>query len=191
VRIHGETVCAIPEIAGELADPTTIARVYDPNNNGKPIAFANDRTGILHVGLAPFVHRLWTILRCKSWRSPELKIARLLFHLERHGIAAPKLLAYGQVTPRFQSAKSFVIQEPVAGKPIRQFHLESTLELLSRLHDASCSVRSIGNQGEPFSVVGGHVVIGDISRLRLARALSERRMLREFVQVVAFFEGRR
>ena len=101
IRIGGETVCAIPSTAHELDQPDVIASLYDPANRGRTYRFRDGRCGVLRASRyrLPFA-RWWAGLRGKNWRSPELKTARLLFHLERFGIPAPRLLAYGQGVKR-------------------------------------------------------------------------------------------
>jgi tRNA A-37 threonylcarbamoyl transferase component Bud32 len=192
VRIGGETVCAIPAIADELNPPDVIATLYDPANDGRTFMFRDGRAGVLRVRRyrAPF-GRWWAALRGKNWRSHELKAARLLFHLERHGIPAPKLLAYGQTISGSVSAGSFLLSEPPSVRPPRPNDRDEIEALLARLHAAGCSLRAIGPTGEPFGFDGTRAIVTDIRRLRLTRRLSGRRACSELHRLAAFFGGRR
>jgi len=192
VRIGGETVCAIPSMARELEPPDVIASLYDPANDGRTIHFRDGRTGTLRVRrYRTPIGRWWSAVRGKVWRSTELKAARLLFHLERHGIAAPKLLAYGQVTARFRPAGSFLLAEVPEARPPDTGDRNEIEALLGRLHAAGCSIRQLGPIGEPFGIDAIGAVIIDASRLRQARRLSRRRVESELACLGAFFRGRR
>jgi hypothetical protein len=150
--------------------------------------------------------RLWSWVRRRTWRSPELRMARLLFHLERHRIPAPRLLAFGQRGVAWGRAESFVLFEPlvIEGTPLRDWWhtahcrvdnpnwrmlneqvLECLADLLRRLHDAGCIVERFGPLGEPFVVHANTnppaVVLADVERLRYrgrARAKDVRADLR-------------
>src|SRR5262249_12390481 len=113
IRIDGETVCAIPAVASALEDSAGIASPYDPCHDGATVRVAG-RTGVLRVGRYPWPFGRWlAALRGKAWRAPELRSARLLFHLERHGIPAEALLAYGQRAPSLSTAGAFLLREPI------------------------------------------------------------------------------
>jgi hypothetical protein len=190
VRIGGETVCAVPELGLLFNDPAAVARVYDPANHGQPISLPDTRAGLLRVSRYVLPLARWlAVIRGKPWRSPELKIARLLFHLERHGIPAPKLQAYGQTVPRVAPAGSFVLFEPLAADPLRPEHETAALELLDRLHEAECRLIEVGRGGEPFGVIDGRIVIRDPTRVRLTRRLRRRHMEGGRASLRDFFRG--
>jgi tRNA A-37 threonylcarbamoyl transferase component Bud32 len=191
VRIGGETVCAIPAVAGELGSADAIDSLYRPAHDGHRVPFAGRRSGVLRVRRysSPF-GRLWAALRGRAWRSSELKLARLLFHLERHEIPAPKLLAYGQKVPRLRPAGSFVLYEPQSVRAPQSQDAGLIRQLLDRLHSAGCSLRDLGPAGEPFGIASDTAVVTDGSLLRLDRRLSARRMRRDLARLDAFFKGR-
>jgi heptose I phosphotransferase len=111
----------------------------------------------------------WWLLVCRRaprplarlWRrwwggvpdSPERRQARLLFRLERHGVAAPRLLAMGQRTGPGGQVESFLLTEPARdtvrlGPWLRRQSVRDGSErgellrqlgvLLARLHEANC-----------------------------------------------------
>jgi Lipopolysaccharide kinase (Kdo/WaaP) family len=190
IRIDGETVCAVPAVAGELGSADAIEALYRPGRDGRLLAFADGRVGVLRVRRyrQPF-GRLWAALRGRAWRSRELKIARLLFHLERHGIPAPKLLAYGQRAPRLAPAGSFVLSEPLPARPPRPEDRDAMCQLLERLHATGCRLRGLGPAGEPFGIAANAAVVTDASLLCLDRRLSQRRARRDLARLDAFFKG--
>jgi len=190
VRIGGETVCAIPCIAGELEQPEVISSLYDPANNGRTFRFRCGRSGVLTAArYRNPVSRWWAGVRGKSWRSPELRTARLLFHLERFGIPAPRLLAYGQTVNGIADAGAFVLVEPQDARTPAADDAESIQSLLARLHDIGCYLCDIGTHGEPFGIDGPVAVITNTRRLQLNRRLSARQMRRDHRLLDAYFGG--
>jgi hypothetical protein len=192
VRIDGETVCVIPAIAREINHPEVIASLYDPASNGRTFRFRDGRSGILTVSRYRSPLSRWlAAIRGKSWRSRELRTARLLFHLERYAIKAPRLLAYGQSASGVANAGAFVLAEPREVRHPTAKDAASLRELLRRLHDHGCCLGGIGNRGEPFAMDGPVAAIGDIRFLRLNRRLSARRMQRDHRLLDRFLGGRR
>jgi hypothetical protein len=187
VRVDGETLCAIPAVADALSSPAAIDAVYAPENDGWPVLFANGMIGDLRVRAYCLPFALWgAAIRGRAWRSPELKAARLLFHLERHHIPAPRLLAYGQ-----SAGRAFVLSEPLPGRPAGAEYRDPIRDLMVRLHAIGCRLRGIGPAGEPFGARDGVAVITDASFLRLDRRLGARRTRRDLARLDAFFEGGR
>jgi tRNA A-37 threonylcarbamoyl transferase component Bud32 len=187
VRIDGETVCAIPTVAEALRDPAAVAAMYARENDGWPILFANGTLGELRVReyRLPF-GRWWAAVRGRAWRSPELKAARRLFHLERHGILVPRLLAYGQT-----GGRAFVLSEPLpAGRPDAEDR-DMIHDLMVRLHTVGCRLRGLGPTGEPFGVRDGVAVVTHPGFLRLDRRLSPQHARHDLARLDAFFKGRR
>jgi hypothetical protein len=137
------------------------------------------------------LRRWWAALRGRAWRSPELRVARLLFHLERHGIPAPKMFAYGQTVPRMAPAGSFLLSEVVSAGPVGPGAELAVGKLLDRLHAAGCRLIDLGPAGEPFGVVDGRVVVSDITRLRLTKGPTRRQTAGDRARVAAYFRGLR
>jgi hypothetical protein len=192
VRIDGERACVVPEIADDVKDELLLAALYDRANHGRLISLPGGRSGFLRVAGYPLPFgRWWTAARGRSWRSPELRAARLLFHLERHGIPAPKLLAYGQVVPAFTPARSFVLFAPPTAALVGPDDAAPVRELLQRLHAAGCRLVRVGPVGEPFGMAGERAAIRDVSRLRLAKRLTRSQIDRDRDRLDAFFRGGR
>jgi Lipopolysaccharide kinase (Kdo/WaaP) family len=192
IRIGGETVCAIPAVAPALDEPAAIASLYDPRDHGATIRVAG-RTGVLRVGryLWPF-SRWLAAVRGKAWRAPELRAARLLFHLQRNGIPAPALLAYGQQVPSASAARAFLLSEPITARaplPWDPVDCETVNRLLIQLHDAGCVLRSLEADGRPFGMADGAAVVVDVSQLRLVRRPSSRQLRLDKARLNAFFRG--
>jgi hypothetical protein len=54
---------------------------------------------------------LWSILRGRRLLSPELRDAGRLFRLRKHGLPAPRVLAFGQRRPLPWRTASFLLTE--------------------------------------------------------------------------------
>ena len=54
---------------------------------------------------------LWCALRRRPLLSPELRDAGRFFRLQKHGQAAPRVLAFGQRRPRPWRTESFLLTE--------------------------------------------------------------------------------
>ena len=97
VWLAGEAVCAVPEVAAVWPRPAIAPPFYGFGPDGaSQVKFAG-RDAILLRGRtsAPFGRfRAW--LRAIPWRSPGVTVGRVLFHLERYGVPAVRLLAFGQ-----------------------------------------------------------------------------------------------
>ena len=186
VRIDGETVCAIPAVAAELDSAAAVAKLYDRAYDGQSVSFSNGCIGTLHVRRSRLpVGRWLATLRGRTWRSPELKAARILFHLERHGIPAPKLLAYGQTIPRLAPAGSFLLFEPNGARPPGPEDGAVVRKLLGRLHRAGCCLAAFNSTGEALGMVQGAAVVHDPRFLRLRHRISRRRAHRDFARLDA------
>lgn len=154
VRIHGETVCAIPAVADDLRSEAVIRQLHDATRSTPP--------AMLPAGThwtARAYSRILASVRGRRWRSPELKLARLVMHLERYGIPAPRIVAYGQ-TP----ISAFVAygQSPAGdAMPLP--------ELVRKLHASGVVLRELPASATPFAVADGMAVIRDPACFQLAK----------------------
>jgi hypothetical protein len=182
VWLAGEAVCAVPDVAAVWPSPAITAPFYDgPVGAESRVELADGRPAVLlrFRTFAP-VARFAARLRGRSWRSPGATLGRVLFHLERYGIPAPRLFAFGQRETSAASAESFVLHAPPVGSPPTEWLHHSTCAdvkrqceaLLHRLHAAGCRLAGRSN---PFRVdAAGRVSVGDPRGVRLDRKLSPR-----------------
>ena len=116
-------------------------------------------------------------MRGRPWRSPGATLGRVLFHLERYGLPAPRLLAFGQRLTGPASADWFALYEPPAGRPLAEWLATNpTAErreavtrqcdrLLSQLRAASCRPA-----GPVFWVdADDRVTVGGVRHVRIVR----------------------
>ena len=54
---------------------------------------------------------LWCVCRRRPLLSPELRDAGTFFRRQKHGLAAPRVLAFGQRRPRPWRTESFLLTE--------------------------------------------------------------------------------
>jgi tRNA A-37 threonylcarbamoyl transferase component Bud32 len=192
VRIGGETVCAVPAVASDLAHPEVIDSLYDSRNKGRVFHFGSEAAARLVVSSYAYTPgRAWAVLRGKAWRSPELKLARLLFHLERYGIPAPKLLAYGQRIESWRRASAFVLQASPEGRCPTIIDAPALRTFLTRLHEAGVCIRKFRTDAKPFVIDGNTPSFADANCFRLNRKLSARQMNRDIAQLDAWLGERR
>jgi hypothetical protein len=77
------------------------------------------------IGSATLVQRrasrpwrwLWSKIRGRRWTSPELEQAGIVFRLERYGVRAVQVLAFGQTLRRPWQMESFLLLQDRSGKP--------------------------------------------------------------------------
>jgi len=86
------------------------------------VALPDGRSGLLvRRWCARPLAWLWCALRRRPLLSPELRDAGLLFRRQKHGLAAPRVLAFGQRRPRPWRTESFLLTEienpPTEGSP--------------------------------------------------------------------------
>lgn len=174
VWLAEEAVCAVPDVAATWPRPAITAPFYGGEPGARSIELSDNRAGHLIRGrsFAP-IGRLRAWIRGKSWRSPGVTLGRLLFHLERYGVPAPRLLAFGQRLTGSASAEWFALHTPPA-EPITRLTPASAEQLgrcLRLLHDAGCRP---GN--DPLAVfgLGRGVSIRDVTAIHLVKRMGER-----------------
>ena len=168
-----EAVCAVPDVANIWPSPPFVDLSTVPAGE-VAIRLPDSRKAQLIRGrsFAPR-GRLRAALRGRSWRSPGARLGRVLFHLERYGIEAPRLFAFGQRLTSFACIEWFVLHTPPAAIAEKLSHDYSKQlgRLLRQLHDAGCRP-----SGDPVMVFGTnpHACVRDVRAIRLVRRLSKR-----------------
>ena len=191
VWVAGEAVCAIPDVATMWPDPPIAAPFYgeEPGTFAHQLPDGRDAVLIRGRSVAP-LGRLCAYLRGRVWRSPGVSLGRLLFHLDRYGIPAPRLLAFGQRLTGAVTADWFALHTPLP-EPIAELtDLEIGLQLgfrLRQLHDAGCSV-----SGNPLTVFGlrdGAVCMHDLTRVRITKPNANSERLRLMAGLSPWMRG--
>jgi len=178
VWLAGEAVCVIPAVAATWPRPATCAPFYGEAAGTRRIELPDGRAAELVTGtsVTPLA-RLKAWFRGRPWRSPGATLGRVLFHLERYGLPAPRLLAFGQRLTGAASADWFALHEPPAGQPLadwlvtnpsterRESVTRQCDQLLSQLRDASCRPT-----GPVFWVdADDRVSVGGVRHVRIVR----------------------
>lgn len=191
VWLAGEAVCVVPEVADLWPSPALGPPFYgEPFVSESRISLADGRPAVLlrQRTFAP-LGRLASKIRGRVWRSPGVTLGRVLFHLERYGIPAARLLAFGQRETSAWSAESFVLFDPPRGTPLREWRSHSKAadvkqqceSLLGKLHDAGCRLTS---HTDVFRVDYGRVSIADPRAIRLQRSISARARHADFARLL-------
>lgn len=161
VWLAGEAVCAIPEVAAAWPTPAVAAPFYDSPPGAIRLQIAG-REAVLVRGreFAP-VGRFKAWLKATPYRSAGANVGRVLFHLERYGVPAPRLLAFGQRLTGAASCEWFALYEPAPGVPVARAE-----ELVERLHEAGCE---LSDPRAALAVCGGEIRVVDPLAVRVAR----------------------
>ncbi len=183
VWLAGEAVCAVPNVATDWPTPAVCPPFYGSAVGTHPFALPDGRAAELVTGttVAP-LGRLAAWLRGRPWRSPGATLGRVLFHLDRYGIPAPQLFAFGQRETGAATAEWFALYEPPAGRPLadwqstnppndrREDVFDQCHRLLTELHDAGCRPA-----GPVFWVDDDdRVSVGGVRSIRIVRRVSAR-----------------
>jgi tRNA A-37 threonylcarbamoyl transferase component Bud32 len=182
VWLNGEVLCSVPDVSHLLDSPWMHLALYDQTRDGTALRLSEDRCAQLQVRhYRNPLGRLVAWLRGRAWRAPELRRARLLFHLERHHVPAPRLLAFGQRC-RGTKAAAFVLSEmiqiemPPLATMLRETAaavpslLDDLAGIIQRLHEAGCAANSL----EAFAVADGTIVVANPGRLSFRKRMSQR-----------------
>jgi hypothetical protein len=174
VWVAGEAVCAVPDIAAAWPKDALVAPFYGCEPGEHPVTLPDGRRAHLIRGrsFVPFA-RLSAWVRGRPWRSPGVTLGRVLFHLERYGIAAPRLLAFGQRFTGRASAEWFALHTPpphALPEVIDAAIAEQLGRLLRQLHDAGCRV--VGALYQVFGTDFRGASVRDVTRIALAKRLT-------------------
>lgn len=209
VWVAGEEMVAIPEVAAdwpsaEVGEPfyPTKPTPTPPHGHRERVTLPGGQSGVLvRFHTVDPLGRLFAVVRERPWRSPGAVAARVLFHLQRHGIPAPRLLAFGQRTTSRVAAESFVCAEMPPGvlslgtflarsdtTPAQQAAvLAEARRLLGCLHDAGLRP-AVASPHDPLFVVADDgtlsLSVGSPFAVRLAKRITRRQRaadLRQFV----------
>jgi hypothetical protein len=219
IWLDGEALCVTQAFqaanAGQvpeyLAYPDAGARKRGVSPwSAKVVAGGREATLVRRCASQPF-RRLWAWLCRRAFVSPELRMAGLLFRLQRHGVRTPHLLAVGQRHTTLWRTESFLLTQSAPGvvdgrawlaeragarmwtaeRKGRWRLLRDAARLLRALDDAGCHVRpGPGAADGPLFVVQSgpdaepQVALGCMDALRRGR-LSPRRGMRESAELCA------
>lgn len=175
VWVAGEAVVAIPEVAAGWPTPAECSPFYPPTPAATPRHGKRERVNLSDGQSAVLVRfhtvdpvgRMMAAVRERPWRSPSATAARVLFHLQRHGIPAPRLLAFGQRFISNVAAESFLCADMPTGvcslanflartdttPSERAAVLAECGRLLRCLHDAGLQPTDSDSANDPLFVV--------------------------------------
>jgi tRNA A-37 threonylcarbamoyl transferase component Bud32 len=177
VWLAGEAVCAVPDVAATWPVPAIAPPFYGHEPGSTLIRICDGRDAVLVQGcsVAP-LGRFRSWLRGRTWRSPGAILGRILFHLERYGVPAPRLLAFGQLFTGIMAAEWFVLYEAPAGEPLNDEPVtpvmaKRLMALLAQLHDAGCCPDF--RFGMPFRWDRNRPIVGDPRGVRIVRCVTK------------------
>jgi hypothetical protein len=174
VWVAGEAVCAVPDVASVWPQPATGAPFYGCESDTLPVRLPDGREGLLIRGrsFAP-LGRLRAKFRGRPWRSPGVTLGRVLFHLERYGVPAPRLLAFGQRFTGRATTEWFALHSPPSA-PVPATPDVATAEhlggVLRLLHDSGC--RPLGDPLPVFGLNERSIAVRDVTRVWIVRRMS-------------------
>lgn len=123
VWVAGEAVVAVPEVAAHWPTPAVAPPFYPttptptpPHGKRERVTLPGGRSAVLvRFHTVDPVGRVVSAVRERPWRSPAAVAARVLFHLQRYAIPAPRLLAFGQRPLSAVAAESFLCADMPPG----------------------------------------------------------------------------
>lgn len=181
VWLAGEAVCAVPAVAAVWPRPAIAPPFYGFGPDGTSrVRFAGRDAVLLRGRASAPLGRFRAWLRAAPWRSPGVTAGRVLFHLARYGVPAPRLLAFGQRFVTATAAEWFTLHEAPPGEALRKWRrtapstarrvaYESATECLRKLHDAGCVLLDAKTA---FAVEAGCVSVADPRAVRIVRRVS-------------------
>ncbi|MBN9120405.1 MAG: hypothetical protein J0I06_14815, partial [Planctomycetes bacterium] len=183
VWLAGEAVCAVPEAAAAWPRPAIAPPFYGFGPVGPAnVRFAGREAVLVRGRTSAPLGRLRAWLRATPWRSPGVTAGRVLFHLDRYGVPAPRLLAFGQRLTSATGAEWFALYEAPRGPLLRRWRrtagaadqrkvFDAVAGCLRKLHDAGCVLT---DPRAAFTVrAGGEVSIADPFAVRIVRRVTE------------------
>jgi hypothetical protein len=208
IWLDGEGLCVTPEFHAALHDRE---RFQELIREEMPVAgLSRQPLNVPGLGQTTLIRRwshtswrwLWAWLGGRRWLSPEVRQAGLLFRLQRYGIGAPQLLAFGQRQRRPWRGESFLLTAPpretvgladwleqhshpwTAEFKQRQLLLRDAARLMRRLHEAGCQLGGAADAVERLQVrqhpkLPAAVVLGSIDGLVLNRRTTPAQALRD------------
>jgi len=204
VWLAGEAVCALPEVAALWPTPAAVAPFYVSGEADGTVEEAVTLPGGRRATLTRFrttdpVGRVTALLRERPWRSPGALAARVLFHLDRHGIPAARLLAFGQQLRGGFAADSFVLTEaapdraplsvaltdPARTRAARRELLRDCGEFLARLHAAGLRLLPGGTGRPVLALAAGTLRVESPQGVKLCRAMTDRLRVRDLARLFA------
>lgn len=176
MRFDEESLCALPDYYSDLLP--ILDDLYQPRTSPETLSIQGHQLS-LESSAYPFsMSRFFNRIQRKVWRSPHLKTARLLLHLERYGCFSNKLIAYGQQLTRF-GGRSFVLSKPLSATQPIDF---SDSQIVPKLNAALARLHEIGiilnRQLFPFLLTNGKIAY-DYRALTLYRKLTNRHIRRD------------
>ncbi len=118
IWLDGEALCVTPQFQEKWKGPLPQSMLLKESTTdaGIPqqIKLPNgSQATLVRRDEARFFSSLWGLFHARSHDAPEVCQAALLFRLERHGLLAPRLLAFGQWAPAWNRRRSFLLAEEV------------------------------------------------------------------------------
>ncbi|MBY0456834.1 MAG: lipopolysaccharide kinase InaA family protein [Gemmataceae bacterium] len=187
IWVAGEAVCAVPEVAADWPTPAVASPFYGEPPGVTRITLAEHDAILIRGVQCNLIARLMNWARRSPLRSPGVTIGRVLFHLQRYDIPAPRLLAFGQRSASAGRVEWFALYEPAAGMPLCRWRESATFpcrvavgevrECLRRLHAAGCVLT---DPQTAFVIdAEGKVSVADPRTVRIVRRVSERARRRD------------
>ncbi len=184
-----EAVCVTTEAAHWWPQPPDAPPFYGDN--------PRDITWTLPSGESGYLMRGWTRLNLKGlwnhWRgyplsSPGQRWARLLIHLQRRGIAAPRLLAFGHRPRSWHSLEWFVLCAPHSSPCSLDDdrRLIDLGRLLRQLHDADCLLVP-STTFHSFAIYGSRLYICQVKNIVYKRSINKYKITNNLQQILRYF----
>ncbi|GIW84474.1 MAG: hypothetical protein KatS3mg107_0134 [Gemmataceae bacterium] len=183
-----EAVCVTPEAARWWPHPPMAPPFYDENHDDMTWVLPTGETGYLIRGCSRLTLKgLWNSWRGYPLSTPAQYWARLLVHLQRRGVPAIRLLAFGHRLRSWHSVEWFVLCAPYSFPC--SFEDDRLLidlgRLLRRLHEASCLLAPTAIHNA-FSVYNDQLYICQIKYIIYRKRISKCKAINNLYSILKY-----
>ena len=184
-----EAICVTTEAARWWPHAAAAPPFYGISSGDTLWTLPSGETGYLLRGCSFLgMKGWWNRLRWRPLPSPAQRWARLLIHLQRHKVPAPRLLAFGHRPRSWHSVEWFVLCAPysVPCSFDDDRLLKDLGRLLRRLHHASCLLIP-SPDSLPFGIISNRLYINQIRRVFYDKNISDRKIRKNIHAVLDYF----
>jgi tRNA A-37 threonylcarbamoyl transferase component Bud32 len=194
VWLAGEEVCVRPDIVAHWPTPVAGFPFYSHHPAGVASIHLPDYGSATLVRFRSLTRPDWVDrLIGRPWRSPGVTLARVFFHLERHGVPVLRLLAFGQKRTGYACGDSFILYQPnresTADLATWRLGLFAAGVAVRAMHEAGCRLTYKARAAELLHIAAdGKVTLNPSCGIRKVRTVAPAGRLRDLDVILRNFK---